>query len=123
MNEVEQVLERARSMSMTNPNYVWTLYRKRWAILLAFALLNFLQCVATICISAFLTYESAAFDQAPWIINLCNSSSAALFLPSFIFATKLYNVMSMRKCLLICSLMIFFGAWIRVLSWSDTNFW
>lgn len=120
---VEAVLERARSMSMSNPDYVWTLYCKRWAVLIALAVLNFLQCVATICLSAFISQEAVAFGQAPWIINLCNSSSALLFLPSFIFATKLYTITTLRKALLICSLLIFFGAWIRVVAIWDGNFW
>ena len=84
-------------MSKNNPNYVWTLYWYRWLVLLAYFFLNFFQCVATICISGFLSQEAAAFGQPAQVINLSNSSSALLFLPSFILATYLYNVMSMRK--------------------------
>jgi hypothetical protein len=96
---------------------VWTLYRKRWFILIAFWGLNFSQCLATICVSSFMTTlkQPNAYDMPASEVSLANSSSALFFLPSFVVATQLFNAMSSRKVLLICSIMLFIGAWMRML--------
>lgn len=116
---------RDRGVSFSSPDYVWTVYRKRWAIALAFFGLNFSQCLATICISAFLTQlgNKDAYNIGTFESNMANSTSALLFLPAFIVATQMYNNMSLRKVLLICSFMILIGAWMRMISAVTGNFW
>lgn len=44
-------------------------------------------------------------------------------MPSFIAATQLYNVLTLRKVLLICSIMVLIGAWIRLLTKPFDNMW
>lgn len=56
-----------------------------------------------------------AFSMKGYEVNLANSSSALFFMPAFIAATQMYNSMSPRKVLLICSIMIVVGAWMRML--------
>lgn len=55
--------------------------------------------------------------------NAANSTSALLFLPSFIVATKMYNRWSLRTVLFICSILILIGAWMRMLTAVTGNFW
>ena len=114
--------ERVRTYS--SPDYVFTVYKKRWYILVAFFLLNFFQCVATICITAYLKTLTVAFNANAIVVTLSNTSSAVLFLPMFIVATQMFNHMSSRKALLICSIMIFIGVWLRDLAWINRHyFW
>jgi predicted MFS family arabinose efflux permease len=112
-----------RALSFSSPDYVWTIYRKRWFILLAFFFLNFSQCMATICLSAFMSELASAYELPGAEVNLANSSSALFFLPSFLVATQMYNKMSLRKVLLICSIMIVAGAWMRMLVVFNNQFW
>lgn len=79
--------------------------------------------MATICISAFVTQLGDAYSASSLTVELCNSSSALLFMPAFIVATQLYNVLTLRKVLLICSIMILIGAWMRLLSLPFNNMW
>jgi len=44
-------------------------------------------------------------------------------MPSFIVATQLYNTMTLRKVLLICSILIFIGSWMRLLSKPFDSIW
>jgi hypothetical protein len=114
---------RERGVSFSSPNYVWTVYKKRWANAFAFFGLNFIQCMATICISAFLTPLGKAYGIGEFESNMATSASAALFLPSFIMATQMYNTWSLRTVLFICSIMIVIGAWMRMLTAITGNFW
>ena len=99
------------------------MYKKRWAILIAFFGLNFSQTMATICISAFLNPLGKAYGISTFESNMANSTSALLFLPAFIVATQMYNTWSLRTVLFICSIMILIGAWTRMLSAITGNFW
>ena len=116
---------RTRTISQSSPDYVWTLYSKRWWICAAFFGLNFTQTVSTICLSAFLTdMESPyAFDITSYEVSLANSASAIIFFPSFILTTKLYNVTELRNVLLICSGMLFVGSWLRMVVYFNKQFW
>lgn len=113
--------ERPRTYS--SPDYVFTVYKKRWLILIAFFLLNFFQCVATICLTAFLLSLASAFNANSIVVTLANTSSALLFLPMFVIATQMFNTMSSRKALLICSIMLFIGIWLRPLAWINNHFY
>jgi predicted MFS family arabinose efflux permease len=70
-----------------------------------------------------MTKLAVAYNITPFRANLANSTSAWLFLPFFFLATQMYNRMSLRKVLLICSIIIFFGAWVRLLVMWNGNFW
>ena len=120
VTERYQTEERPRTYS--SPDYVFTVYKKRWLILVAFFLLNYFQCVATICLTAFLLDLAQAFNAKSIFVTLANTSSALLFLPMFVIATQMFNTMSSRKALLICTIMIFIGAWLRPLAWINSHF-
>jgi predicted MFS family arabinose efflux permease len=79
--------------------------------------------MATICVSAFLTQLGKAYGASTLTISLANSGSALTFMPAFIMATQLYNTLTLRKVLLICSIMIVIGAWMRLLSAPLNNMW
>ena len=79
--------------------------------------------MATICVSAFITQIGTAYGASTFATDLSNSSSALLFMPSFIVATQLYNTMTLRKVLLICSILIFIGSWMRLLSKPLDSIW
>lgn len=120
MSERSQTEERSRTYS--SPDYVFTVYKKRWLILVAFFLINFFQCVATICLTAFLLNLALAFNANNIVVTLANTSSALLFLPMFVIATQMFNSMSSRKAILICTIMLFIGAWLRPLAWINSHF-
>lgn len=102
---------------------MFTVYRKRWFILIAFFLLNFFQCIATICLTAFLKQLSEAFNASNVMVTLANTVSSILFFPSFIMATQMYNRISCRKALLICSFMILVGSWVRIYAFANMQFY
>lgn len=79
--------------------------------------------MATICVSAFMSELAVAYDLLGAEVSLANSSSALLFMPAFLVATQMYNIMSLRKVLLICSILIVVGAWMRMLVMLNNQFW
>ena len=63
------------------------------------------------------------FDIGAGEATLANVVSSVVFLPSFVLTTKMYNSMSLRKVLLVCSLCEFVGAWLRMVAVFNRQFW
>ena len=74
-------------------------------------------------ISALTSSIASAFGIALSEVNLAVSISAAVFFPAFIVSTLLYNVTSLKNVLSVASGLMLIGAWIRVFSMLNNNFW
>lgn len=92
------------------------LYPWRWAVLSCFCVINLLQCIAQVTLSAFTTQCIEAFDVSATVATLANDAGMAVFLPCFLCATYLYNEWTLWGVSLISALLTFFGGWIRTLS-------
>ena len=77
----------------------------------------------TICISAFQTKLTSAFSCSLFEINFASSCGSAIFVPAFFFTVWLYNTVSMRSVLIIAVVLLFVGAWIRLVAMVNNQFW
>lgn len=89
---------------------------------MSFFLINFAGSVETVCISVFLPRLVFAFNCSIFEVNFASSCGTAVFLPAFIFTVWLYNSCSLKTVLIIASLLLFFGAWMRMLAMLNNNF-
>ena len=86
-------------------------------------MLNWLQCISSVAISAVTTQIHNAFGISLFEVNLAVSCSAAVFLPAFIVSTMLFNRYESRTVLSISAVIMFVGAWVRLVALPTGNFW
>ena len=89
---------------------------------MSYFLINFAGCVETVCISVFAPRLIFAFDCSLFEVNFASSCGTAVFLPSFIITVWLYNTFSVRTVLIIAVVLLFVGAWIRMVAMVNDQF-
>ena len=91
--------------------------------MLAFFFINYFQCVETLCLSAFQTKLALAFDCSLFEVNFAASSASAIFIPAFLFTVYLYNILNLRAVMIVAVMLLFVGAWIRMIAMVNNQFW
>ena len=86
-------------------------------------MLNVNQVISSICISSLTEDVKFAFDISITEVNLAISCSAAIFLPAFVVSTLMYNRYECRTMIFIAGVIMFVGAWTRLIAGVNNNFW
>jgi predicted MFS family arabinose efflux permease len=83
----------------------------------------FMRNLSAICVSSGTSSIANAFNQQYWVINLSVSISAAVYVPTFIGSTYLFNMLECRTVMAIGAGLMLVGAWTRSLAMLDDNYW
>lgn len=112
------------TIKLTEPSkQEFKVFKRRWLVLAALFGLGLCQTITSICISALTSEIATAYDVPLSEVDLAVSISAALFLPAFIVSTLLYNRYESKTVLSISAVVMFIGAWVRLITKMSDNFW